>query len=33
LSAGKHTITVHLIPDPNFGSEQHLTYNLTIGGQ
>jgi hypothetical protein len=33
LSAGKHTISVHLVPDFNYGIEQQITYHLTISGR
>jgi hypothetical protein len=30
LPPGRHNITVHLVPDPNFGSEQLVVYNITV---
>ena len=30
LAAGTHTISVHVIPNPSFGSEFRVTYHLTI---
>jgi hypothetical protein len=30
LATGHHTITVHLVPNPAYGSEQFLSYHITV---
>jgi hypothetical protein len=30
LSVGTHTIILHLVPDPAYGSEQSVVYHLTV---